>query len=71
MVQQIGYPKKSPGISDPVALQRYYAPVNISESGYFNNVLSMVKASVTREWAKAGKATDRNEWGMTASTVNV
>jgi endothelin-converting enzyme len=70
IVQKIGYPTKSPDIRDPSVLQRYYAMVEVSNETYFENIVSMAEADVDREWAKAGKPTDRDEWGMTASTVN-
>ena len=70
IVQKIGYPTVSPDIRDPSMLQNYYATVNISETLFFKNSVSISKASVKRDWAKAGKPTNRDEWGMTASTVN-
>lgn len=69
--QKIGYPTKSPNIRDPTALQDYYSHTIISNASFFNNSLSIARAAVARNWAKAGKPTDRDEWGMTASTVNV
>lgn len=52
-------------------LQKYYKSVTISKTAFFQNTVSIAKADVEREWAKAGKLVDRDEWGMTASTVNV
>ena len=71
IIQKIGYPTKSPDIGDPEALRNYYAPVNITESTYFDNALSMAQGHVTRMWAKAGKPTDRDSWVMSVPTVNV
>ena len=71
IVQKIGYPTKSPDIQDPSMLRKYYESVRISKTAFFQNTLSIAKAEVEREWSKAGKPTDRDEWGMTASTVNV
>ena len=31
----------------------------------------MVKSAVKREWSALGKPTNRDEWDMTADTVNV
>lgn len=69
--QKIGYPANSPNIQDAQELKERYAGVKITEGGYFSNQLSMMNTSIVRQWAKAGKPTDKDEWLMTASTVNV
>ena len=69
--QKIGYPTKSPDILDASALQSYYESVNISNGAYFKNTLSVARFDVRREWSKLGKPTNRDEWFMTAVTVNV
>ena len=71
IVQKIGYPTISPDIRNPKMLQDYYETININETAFFENTVSITVAAVKREWAKAGKPTNRDEWGMTASTVNV
>jgi len=71
IVQKIGFPTESPDIRDPSMLQKYYKPVTISKTAFFQNTVSIARADVEREWSKAGKETDREAWGMTASTVNV
>jgi endothelin-converting enzyme len=68
--QKIGYPTKSPDITNPSALQKYYADVKVSKDTFFLNRLSATKSEVAREWAQAGKPVDKDEWGMSASTVN-
>jgi endothelin-converting enzyme len=68
--QKIGYPTKSPDITNPTALQKYYASVKVSRDNFFENRLSATKAEVAREWSQAGKPVDKDEWGMSASTVN-
>ncbi|MCJ1320379.1 hypothetical protein MMC15_005717 [Xylographa vitiligo] len=70
IVQKIGYPTISPDIRNPKMLQDYYETININETAFFENTVSITVAAVKREWAKAGKPTNRDEWGMTASTVN-
>lgn len=70
IVQKIGYPTKSPNLLDPVAIQRYYEDVRISNGTYFDNTLAIAKFKSRREWAKLGKPTNREEWLMTAVTVN-
>ncbi|MCJ1477383.1 hypothetical protein MMC13_006054 [Lambiella insularis] len=70
IVQKIGYPTKSPNIDDPEMIRSFYASVNINRTTFFENTISIAVADVKREWAKAGKPTNRDEWEMTASTVN-
>ena len=69
--QKIGYPTASPNIRDPEELQDWYSTVDISELAFLNNSVSMNEASITREWSRLGKPTDRNLWLMSAPTVNV
>lgn len=54
---------------DPASLRDYYAQLNVT-SEYFSNVLSASRFSVNQSWDQLGKPTDRDQWGMTASTVN-
>lgn len=68
--QKIGYPTKSPDVTNPSALEKYYADVKISPHKFFENRLSATRVEVAREWAQAGKPVDKDEWGMSASTVN-
>lgn len=71
IIQKIGYPTKSPDIRDSAALEGYYAKVNITSTAFFGNALSIAKFTINREWSALGKPTNRDEWGMTADTVNV
>lgn len=71
IVQKIGYPVMNPDIRNSSALQQYYASLNISSTAYFKNALETAKWETQREWSALGKPTDRDEWGMTADTVNV
>ena len=71
IIQKIGYPTKSPDIRDSFALEKYYASVNINSTAFFANELSIREFIVKREWSALGKPTNRDEWGMTADTVNV
>lgn len=66
IVQKIGYPTKSPDIRKPQQLRKYYANVSISAGDHFINVLSVQRDASEREWKKAEKPVDREEWGMTA-----
>jgi len=70
IVQKIGYPTKSPDIRDSSALNYYYEDVNISRTTFFENALSIAKFDTKHEWSALGKPTNRDEWGMTADTVN-
>ncbi len=71
IVQKIGFPVKSPDIRDSSALQDYYSAVEINDTAYFRNSLSLAKFDARHEWSALGKPTNRDEWGMTADTVNV
>lgn len=70
IVQKIGYPTKSPDILDPAALHQYYEAINISKTEFFENVLEANKFKTKHRFAALGKPTNRDEWGMSASTVN-
>lgn len=70
IVQKIGYPTKSPNVMDPADLERYYKELAISNNTFFENGLAAAKFDLHNEWSKLGKPTDRDEWGMTAPTVN-
>lgn len=70
IVQKIGYPTKSPNVQNPEQLQKYYENLEISNNTFFANALGVAKFESENEWAKLGKPTDRNEWGMTVPTVN-
>ena len=70
IVQKIGYPTASPDVRNASALQEYYATVDIDSSTFFENWLSLHRFSNREMWSSLGKPVDRNEWGMTASTVN-
>ncbi|KAL9628773.1 MAG: hypothetical protein Q9204_005673 [Flavoplaca sp. TL-2023a] len=71
IVQKIGYPTRSPDLLDAEAVEKYYQGVQIKNDNYFDNALSVAKFDSRREWSKLGKPTDRDEWLMTAVTVNV
>ena len=70
IVQKIGYPTASPDIMDPEALKKFYDPLTISRSAFFENTVKIAKFDTTREWSRLGKPTDRDEWYMTTPTVN-
>jgi len=57
---KIGYPDQ----------WRDYSALTIKPADYFGNVLRASRFEDARQWAKVGKPTDRNEWGMTPPTVN-
>jgi endothelin-converting enzyme len=70
IIQKIGYPTKSPNLMDGDDVGNYYADLPIANDTFFENVANMASFEVKRQWAKLGKPTDRDEWGMTAPTVN-
>lgn len=69
IIQKIGYPTNSPNIMDPHGLKDYYAGLNITNV-FFDNVMSISRWRVNQSWRQLGKPVDKNEWGMTAPTVN-
>ncbi|KAH6622032.1 peptidase family M13 [Boeremia exigua] len=70
IIQKIGYPTESPNIMDPPSLENYYHSVNVSSDAFLQNALSMLRFAIDDEWSALGKPVDRDQWGMTASTVN-
>jgi endothelin-converting enzyme len=70
IVQKIGYPTKSPNVMDPADIEKYYHDLHISNETFFENEMAIAKFDLHRAWSKLGKPTDRNEWGMSAPTVN-
>jgi putative endopeptidase len=57
---KIGYPDK----------WKDYTALTITRDSYVMNALAANAFEASREYAKLGKPIDRNEWGMTPSTVN-
>ncbi|KAL4818010.1 hypothetical protein BDW67DRAFT_20837 [Aspergillus spinulosporus] len=70
IVQKIGYPTKSPNVMDPTDVEKYYQSLSISNDTYFENGLAVSRFVVEKEWSELGKPTNRDQWGMTAPTVN-
>ncbi|KAB8212336.1 hypothetical protein BDV34DRAFT_231853 [Aspergillus parasiticus] len=70
IVQKIGYPTKSPNVMDPGDVEKYYQRLRVTNETFFENTVAAAKFDLHNEWSKLGKPTDRNEWGMTAPTVN-
>ncbi|KAJ5750355.1 Peptidase M13 neprilysin [Penicillium manginii] len=70
IVQKIGFPTKSPNVLDAQDVEKYYHDLEVANSTYFENALATSKFELHGEWSKLGKPTNRDEWDMTASTVN-
>ena len=68
--QKIGYPSRSPDITDAAALSKFYEKVDVDSGKFFANRLSSIKNSFRKEWKQLGKPVDKDTWAMTASTVN-
>uniref|UniRef100_A0A6T6V272 Endothelin-converting enzyme 1 n=1 Tax=Amorphochlora amoebiformis TaxID=1561963 RepID=A0A6T6V272_9EUKA len=64
---KIAYPAK---IHDDNFLTTHYQTIETDPEKYFENHMSAVKFSVKEECDKLGKPVDKEEWGMTSSTVN-
>ncbi|KAL8809939.1 MAG: hypothetical protein Q9200_002994 [Gallowayella weberi] len=71
IIQKIGYPTQSPNLLNATAIKNYYGDVHISNNSHFGNALAVAEFDSRREWSKLGKPTNRDEWLMTAVTVNV
>lgn len=70
IVQKIGFPTKSPNVLDAQDVENHYRELDVSNTTFFENEVAVAKFDLHNEWSKLGKPTDRNEWDMTASTVN-
>ncbi|KAF3386548.1 Endothelin-converting enzyme 1 [Penicillium rolfsii] len=70
IVQKIGYPTKSPNVMDAHDVEKYYHDLDVFNDKFFENKLAMAKFDLQNEWSKLGKPTNRDEWDMTAPTVN-
>lgn len=57
---KVGYPEK----------WRDYSSVNIASQDFAGNVLRLRQFETNRQIQKIGKPVDKNEWGMSAPTVN-
>ncbi|KAL9041579.1 MAG: hypothetical protein Q9180_001185, partial [Flavoplaca navasiana] len=62
--------KIGPDLLDAEAVEKYYQGVQVTNDSYFDNALAVAKFDSRREWSKLGKPTNRDEWLMTAVTVN-
>ncbi|OQE20033.1 hypothetical protein PENSTE_c014G01737 [Penicillium steckii] len=70
IVQKIGFPTKSPNVLDAQDVEKYYQNLEVANSTYFENEVAVSKFDLHNEWFKLGKPTNRDEWDMTAPTVN-
>lgn len=70
IVQKVGYPTKSPNVTDAQDVKKFYHGLDLSNTTFFENEVAVAKFDLHNEWSKLGKPTDRNEWDMTAPTVN-
>jgi endothelin-converting enzyme len=57
-------------VLDAQDVEKYYHDLEVANSTYFENALATSKFELHGEWSKLGKPTNRDEWDMTASTVN-
>lgn len=68
--QKIGYPTRSPDVTNAKELQQYYLNVTVHADTFFKNRLSSTKNDIRRMWAQLGQPVDKDEWEMSAPTVN-
>ena len=69
--QKVGYPTAHPNVKDPQDVQRFHSAINITNNDFFSNIRSIINYALAKEWSNAGKPTDKDDWKMTATTVNV
>ncbi|KAJ5185294.1 Peptidase M13 neprilysin [Penicillium cf. griseofulvum] len=70
IIQKIGFPTKSPNVLDPEDVKKFYQDLELSKDTFFENEVAVAKFQLRNEWFKLGKPTNRDEWGMSAPTVN-
>ncbi|EED19051.1 endothelin-converting enzyme [Talaromyces stipitatus ATCC 10500] len=70
IIQKIGYPTRSPDLTNGEDVKNYYSRLHISSGKFFENSVAMSRFEFERTWSQLGKPTNRDEWGMTAPTVN-
>lgn len=70
IVQKIGYPTKSPNVMDAQDVKKFYQGLDVSNTTFFENEMAVANFDLHNEWSNLGKPTNRNEWDMTAPTVN-
>ncbi|CAG8139255.1 unnamed protein product [Penicillium salamii] len=70
IVQKIGFPTKSPNVLDPEDVKKYYRDLEVSKDTFFENEVAVARFLLRDEWSKLGKPTNRDEWDMSAPTVN-
>ncbi|CAG8033000.1 unnamed protein product [Penicillium nalgiovense] len=70
IIQKIGFPTKSPNVLDPEDVNKFYLDLKLSKDTFFENEVAVARFQLRGEWSKLGKPTNRDEWGMSAPTVN-
>ncbi|KAJ5103363.1 hypothetical protein N7532_003892 [Penicillium argentinense] len=70
IVQKIGFPTKNPNLLNAQDVEKYYHDLEVSDSKFFENEVAVARFDLHNEWSKLGKPTNRDEWDMTAPTVN-
>lgn len=70
IIQKIGYPTQSPDLMDAEDVKKYYSSLDVSGDKFFENSVAMANFEFKRMWSQLGRPTNRDEWGMTAPTVN-
>ena len=71
MTAEIAFPSKYPNLSSAVDLEDRYGSIEISDVGYFENVISFAQSKNHERFAKLAESSDVREWDRTVETVNV
>ena len=69
MIQKVGFQTKNPSEESPKDLDEYYAQLRVTNN-FFDNGLAYADFNQNKSWYDLLKPTDRDQWGMTAPTVN-
>ena len=69
--RRIGYPSQNPNIRSPSDLQNHYGDVNIYESTYFPNTISITQSRVRKMWQKLGHPSTENVWPLMVTSTDI
>ncbi|KAL9547795.1 hypothetical protein MBANPS3_005998 [Mucor bainieri] len=66
----VAYSTVSPDLRQPNSIREYNEGIYINETSYYDTEYLLNTWATKKQWAKAGKTVDRNEWLFSAQTVN-
>ncbi|KAL7320762.1 hypothetical protein PS15m_000621 [Mucor circinelloides] len=66
----VAYSTSSPDLRQPNSIKEYNEGIYINETSYYDTENLLNTWNTKKQWAKAGKAVDRDTWLFSAQTVN-